>query len=110
MLSSPCTLQEGIQLTLDKYPETLQVDLGVAAMGVESPEGTFIRTGAELHRLPSATDLTGGCCTVLLLKKRRTAGDLAQCAAWVGSSLAPQSRQAFTSCLPPVCTQYLRRS
>ncbi|KAL4443584.1 hypothetical protein ABPG75_011321 [Micractinium tetrahymenae] len=49
---------EGIQLVLSKYPETLQVELGVTAMGVESPEGTFIQTGAQLQRLRSATDLT----------------------------------------------------
>jgi hypothetical protein len=54
------SLQEGIQLTLDKYPETVTIELGVGAMGVESPEGTFIRTGAQLQRLRSATDLTGG--------------------------------------------------
>ena len=86
-------MQEGIQLTVNKYPETLKVALTVtgeyvacsyspssrgrgaapfphtgavphlpecpagspapAAMGVESPEGVFIRTGGELHRLPS---------------------------------------------------------
>ncbi|KAL4447306.1 hypothetical protein ABPG77_007339, partial [Micractinium sp. CCAP 211/92] len=49
---------EGIQLGLNRYPETLQVELGVAAMGVESSEGTFIQTGAQLRRLRSATDLT----------------------------------------------------
>ncbi|KAL4858517.1 Vacuolar protein sorting-associated protein 13C [Chlorella vulgaris] len=49
---------EGIHLTLAKYPETVQIDLGVAAMGVESPEGTFLRTGAQMHRLRSDTDLS----------------------------------------------------
>lgn len=52
-------MQEGIQLTLNKYPETVKLDLGVAAMGVESPEGALIRTGLQLHRLRSATDLSG---------------------------------------------------
>jgi hypothetical protein len=52
-------LQEGIHLTLAKYPETVQIDLGVAAMGVESPEGTFLRTGAQMHRLRSDTELSG---------------------------------------------------
>ena len=51
--------QEGIQLRLDKYPQTLVVDLGVAAMGVETPEGALIRTGAGLHRLHSGTNLPG---------------------------------------------------
>lgn len=37
----------------------MRLGLGVAAMGAESPEGTFIRTGAELKRLRSVTDLTG---------------------------------------------------
>lgn len=53
-------MQEGIQLVLSRYPQTMQLELGVAAMGVESPEGTFIQTGAQLQRLRSATDLTGG--------------------------------------------------
>ena len=58
--SIPPPLQEGIQLTLDRYPETLRVRLGVAAMGMESPEGTFIRTGAQLQRLPSGADVASG--------------------------------------------------
>lgn len=56
-------LQEGVELVLSKFPETLQVELGVAAMGVESPEGTFIQTGSQLQRLRSATDLTGERCS-----------------------------------------------
>jgi hypothetical protein len=64
-----CAVQEGIQLVMDKYPETMKVDLGVAAMGVESPEGTFIRTGAELHHLPSSTDLAGESCICLCVRE-----------------------------------------
>lgn len=51
--------QEAIHLTLDRFPETLKLQLGVGGMGLECPEGTLIRTGGELHRLVSATDLTG---------------------------------------------------
>lgn len=53
-------LQEAIHLTLDRFPETLRMQLGVGGMGLECPEGTLIRTGGQLHRLVSATDLTGG--------------------------------------------------
>ena len=53
-------MQEGIHLGISRYPETLRVELGVTAMGVESPEGTFIQTGAQLQRVRSATDLSGG--------------------------------------------------
>jgi hypothetical protein len=38
---------EGIDASLDKYPVTTRLQLSVTAMGVESPEGVFIRTGAE---------------------------------------------------------------
>lgn len=53
-------LQDAIHLTLDRFPETLRLQLGVGGMGLECPEGTLIRTGGQLHRLVSATDLTGG--------------------------------------------------
>lgn len=64
-LAAPCphscvVLQDAIHLTLDRFPETLRLQLGVGGMGLECPEGTLIRTGGQLHRLVSATDLTGG--------------------------------------------------
>ncbi len=77
-------LQEGIQLGLNRYPETLQVELGVAAMGVESSEGTFIQTGAQLRRLRSATDLTGG-----------RACSAASARVWVGHGWDRKSRLAL---------------
>lgn len=40
--------------TLGKFPETTQLDLAVTGMGVESPEGVFIRTGAEMKRTAAA--------------------------------------------------------
>ncbi|KAI7845241.1 hypothetical protein COHA_001284 [Chlorella ohadii] len=49
---------EDIHLTLDRFPETLRLQLGVGGMGLECPEGTLIRTGGQLHRLVSETDLT----------------------------------------------------
>jgi hypothetical protein len=35
------------------YPEALALDLRVAAVGIVSPEGTFLRTGQQLHRTSS---------------------------------------------------------
>ena len=81
--------QEGIQLRLDKYPQTLVVDLGVAAMGVESPEGALIRTGAGLHRLRSGCNLPGARPVVLACDSCAWRGALLWC--WLGGS-AP-SRQ-----------------
>jgi vacuolar protein sorting-associated protein 13A/C len=49
---------EDIHLTLDHFPATLRLQLGVGGMGLECPEGTLIRTGGQLHRLVSETDLT----------------------------------------------------
>lgn len=37
---------DGINVELDKYPETLSVNLRVTAMGVHSPEGVFLETGS----------------------------------------------------------------
>lgn len=45
-----CT-QDGIAADIAKYPTTLKVFLGVTAMGVESPQGNFVQTGAELLSL-----------------------------------------------------------
>ncbi|KAL6781279.1 hypothetical protein ACKKBG_A10495 [Auxenochlorella protothecoides x Auxenochlorella symbiontica] len=39
---------DGIALELRKFPKTLAVGLRVAAMGVDSPEGVFVRTGRGL--------------------------------------------------------------
>jgi vacuolar protein sorting-associated protein 13A/C len=38
---------EGISAALDFFPVTHRIQLGVTAMGVESPEGVFLQTGAE---------------------------------------------------------------
>lgn len=51
--------QDGVSSTLSKYPETLQLGLSVTAMGVESPEGIFIRTGEELKG-PAAVAVVAG--------------------------------------------------
>lgn len=34
-------------MELDKFPETMAIALAVTAMGVSSPDGVFVRTGAE---------------------------------------------------------------
>lgn len=52
-------VQEAIHLTLDRFPETLRLQLGVGGMGLLCPEGTLIRTGGQLHRLVPDTHLTG---------------------------------------------------
>ena len=38
---------EGISAAADMFPVTRRVELSVTAMGVESPEGMFLQTGAE---------------------------------------------------------------
>ena len=38
---------EGISAAADFFPVTRRIQLGVTAMGVESPEGVFLQTGAE---------------------------------------------------------------
>lgn len=38
---------EGISAGTDFFPVTQRIQLGVTAMGVESPEGVFLQTGAE---------------------------------------------------------------
>ena len=63
---------EGVEADAQMYPQTVHVDLGVAAMGVVTPEGQLIRTGARLRHSPSTPALEGqsallplsttGCC------------------------------------------------
>ena len=63
---------EGVETDAQMYPQTIHVDLGVAAMGVVTPEGQLIRTGAHLRHSPSTPALEGqsaplslsmtGCC------------------------------------------------
>ncbi|KAK9819963.1 hypothetical protein WJX72_004515 [[Myrmecia] bisecta] len=50
---------EGISCTLKKYPVSTAVQLAVQAVGIVAPEGTLLRTGADLRRLVSTTNLPG---------------------------------------------------
>jgi hypothetical protein len=50
---------EGLSSTTKLYPQTMHLDIEVAAMGVIAPEGNLVRTGALLHPSKSTLGLPG---------------------------------------------------
>lgn len=44
---------EGLNAGARKYPKTLAADLELHAVGITSPEGTFLRSGAQLTHTSS---------------------------------------------------------
>eukprot|EP00887_Chlorella_sp_A99_P001951 scaffold18.g1951.t1 len=65
---------EAVAARLLRFPETLNLTLGVTAMGLESPEGVFVRTGAEAAERAQG----GSSCGV-----DEAAGSRALLVAWV---------------------------
>ncbi len=58
---------EGVTAGATMYPKTLGLDLAVHAVGVTSPEGTFLRSGAQLqHPASSAHHRAPGAHTMLM--------------------------------------------
>lgn len=50
---------EGLSSTTKLYPQTMHLDIEVAAMGVIAPEGNLVHTGALLHPSKSTLGLPG---------------------------------------------------
>jgi hypothetical protein len=76
---------EGISAAADFFPMTRRVQLGVTAMGVESPEGVFLQTGAEEIVLPGDTRGSG----------QSTAMEIDRAGSMVGEMRAVTSHQAL---------------
>lgn len=47
---------EGIHLTTEYFPETLKVNLEVTAMGIDGPDGVFLKTGATIDKNSTSID------------------------------------------------------
>lgn len=59
---------EGLTAGARVYPKTMAADLAVHAVGVTSPEGTFLRSGAQLmHTTSRAARQHGGCTSTLCI-------------------------------------------
>lgn len=50
---------QGLSTVTRMYPKTMQLSIEVAAMGLVTPEGNLIRTGALLHPSKSTMGLPG---------------------------------------------------
>lgn len=53
---------EGLMAGARMFPKTLALDLAVHAVGVTSPEGTFLRSGAALQHSSSHAGRSPGAC------------------------------------------------